>query len=151
MSWDAATRRQYSGINVLILWGAVMERGYPAQSWLTFRQSLSLGGNVRKGERGTTAVYVTTVVYADRFVPEDEWQRPRETALPQCWPGLDRNGCVPGSVDGARLRAPCARVAHRCHVAPLSHGLAASRCNPLRFLGDACDRTRHEIKPVCAA
>ena len=70
---NAATGRQYSGINVLILWGAVIERGYPAQSWLTFRQALGLGGNVRKGERGTT------VVYADRFVPEDERQRSRET------------------------------------------------------------------------
>jgi antirestriction protein ArdC len=73
MPRNAATGRQYSGINVLILWGAVIERGYPAQSWLTFRQALGLGGNVRKGERGTT------VVYADRFVPEDERQRSRET------------------------------------------------------------------------
>ncbi|WP_288051943.1 ArdC family protein [Acidiphilium sp.] len=72
MPRNAATGRQYSGINVLILWGAVIERGYPAQSWLTFRQALGLGGNVRKGERGTT------VVYADRFVPEDERQRSRE-------------------------------------------------------------------------
>ena len=73
MPRNAATGRQYSGINVLILWGAVIERGYPAQSWLTFRQALGLGGNVRKGERGAT------VVYADRFVPEDERQRSRET------------------------------------------------------------------------
>ena len=73
MPRNAATGRQYSGINVLILWGAVIERGYPAQSWLTFRQALGLGGNVRKGERGTT------VVYADRFVPEDVRQRSRET------------------------------------------------------------------------
>ena len=66
MPRNAATSRQYSGINVLILWGAVIQQGYPTQHWLTFRQALSLGGNVRKGERGTT------VVYADRFVPEDE-------------------------------------------------------------------------------
>ena len=39
----------------------------------TFRQALSLGGNVRKGERGTT------VVYADRFVPDAEKKRVRET------------------------------------------------------------------------
>src|SRR5690606_39855474 len=73
MPKNAATGRQYSGINVLILWGAVIEHGFPAQSWLTFRQALALGGNVRKGERGTT------VVYADRFTPEDERQRARET------------------------------------------------------------------------
>ncbi len=73
MPRNAATARGYSGINVLILWGAVVARGYSCQSWLTFRQALSLGGSVRKGERGTT------VVYADRFVPDDEKRRARDT------------------------------------------------------------------------
>jgi len=73
MPKNAATDRRYSGINVLILWGAVVQHGFPGQSWLTFRQALGLGGCVRKGERGTT------VVYADRFVPNDERQRARET------------------------------------------------------------------------
>lgn len=73
MPKNAATGRGYSGINVLILWGAVVQHGFPTQSWLTFRQALGLGGNVRKGERGTT------VVYADRFVPDDERRRSRET------------------------------------------------------------------------
>ena len=70
---NAATDRCYSGINVLILWGAVVQRGFPSQSWLTFHQALGLGGNVRKGERGTT------IVYADRFIPDDERRRARET------------------------------------------------------------------------
>ena len=69
MPKNAATRRRYSGINVLILWRAVIECGFAGQSWLTFRQALGLGGNVRKGEKGTT------VVYADRFVPDEERRR----------------------------------------------------------------------------
>jgi antirestriction protein ArdC len=73
MPKNAATSRQYSGINVLILWGSVIEHGFPVQGWLTFRQALGLGGNVRKGEHGTT------VVYADRFVPDDEKKRALET------------------------------------------------------------------------
>ncbi|MHC4044451.1 ssDNA-binding domain-containing protein [Bradyrhizobium xenonodulans] len=73
MPRNAATTRPYSGINVLILWGAVIERGFAGQSWLTFRQALALGGHVRKGERGIA------VVYADRFVPADERRRARET------------------------------------------------------------------------
>lgn len=68
---NALTGRTYSGVNVLILWGAVMEHGYPSQSWLTFRQALEAGGNVRKGERGVT------VVYADRFTPEAEREKAR--------------------------------------------------------------------------
>ena len=70
---NASTDRTYSGINVLLLWGSTIERGFTGQSWLTFRQALSLGGHVRKGERGTT------VVYADRFVPKDEKRRAAET------------------------------------------------------------------------
>ena len=73
MPQNASTQRQYSGVNVLILWGSVIEHGFAGQSWLTFRQALSLGGHVRKGERGTT------VVYADRFVPNDEKRRAAET------------------------------------------------------------------------
>ncbi len=73
MPRNAATHRRYTGINVLILWGAVIEHGFTGQSWLTFRQALSLDGHVRKGERGTT------VVYADRFTPEDERRRAAET------------------------------------------------------------------------
>ncbi|WP_428393422.1 ArdC family protein [Lichenicoccus sp.] len=73
MPKNAATGRGYSGINVLILWGAVVARSFSCQSWLTFRQALGLGGSVRKGERGTT------VVFADRFVPDDERRRSRET------------------------------------------------------------------------
>jgi antirestriction protein ArdC len=73
MPTNASTSRRYSGVNVLILWGAVIDRGFTGQSWLTFRQALSLGGHVRKGERGTT------VVYADRFVPGDEKKRGAET------------------------------------------------------------------------
>jgi len=85
MPKNAATGRRYSGINVLILWGAVIERGYSGQAWLTFRQALGLGGNVRKGERGTT------VVYADRFVPEAERERAdRDGDEPSAIPFLKR-------------------------------------------------------------
>lgn len=73
MPCNASSGLRYSGINILILWGAVVEWGFPGQGWLTFRQAQSLGGSVRKGERGTT------VVYADRFVPEGERKRALET------------------------------------------------------------------------
>lgn len=66
---NAATTRRYAGINILVLWGAVFEKGYRAQDWLTFRQALALGGCVRKGEKGTT------VFYADKFIPKAEQTR----------------------------------------------------------------------------
>jgi antirestriction protein ArdC len=85
MPKNAATDRHYSGINVLILWGAVIEHGFSAQNWITFRQALGLGANVRKGEHGTT------VVYADRFVPDEERQRAeRDGDEPSAIPFLKR-------------------------------------------------------------
>ena len=70
---NAVTGRTYSGVNVLILWGALFEHGWPSQGWLTFKQARDAGGCVRKGEHGVT------VVYADRFTPEAEKQRARES------------------------------------------------------------------------
>jgi antirestriction protein ArdC len=51
----------YQGINVLMLWGESVAKGYSAPIWLTFKQALELGGHVRKGEHGSL------VVYADRI------------------------------------------------------------------------------------
>lgn len=50
----------YRGINILMLWGATMEKGYSAPIWMTFKQALDLGGAVRKGERGSLVVYAST-------------------------------------------------------------------------------------------
>lgn len=52
---NALSGRPYSGINILLLWGATFQHGYPGQGWLTFRQALEAGGAVRKGEHGTAA------------------------------------------------------------------------------------------------
>jgi antirestriction protein ArdC len=64
--------RGYSGINVLILWGAGIDHGYGAQRWLTYRQAQQAGGHVRRGEKGTV------VCYADRFTPRDEHEKARD-------------------------------------------------------------------------
>ncbi|MCB2112705.1 MAG: DUF1738 domain-containing protein [Parvularculaceae bacterium] len=66
---NAQTGRAYSGINILLLWGAAIEHGFSGQTWLTFKQAKALGGSVMKGERGSM------VVYADKFIPKDEQQR----------------------------------------------------------------------------
>ena len=66
---NASTGRAYSGINILLLWGAAIECGFSDLVWLTFKQAKALGGSVRRGERGSM------VVYADKFIPKDEQQR----------------------------------------------------------------------------
>ena len=66
----------YSGINVLSLWASASGRGYAAPIWMTYRQALELGGQVRKGEAGTPVVYanVMTKVDTDR-ASGDELER----------------------------------------------------------------------------
>lgn len=50
----------YRGINIPLLWCAQMENGFATASWMTYRQSGELGGQVRKGERGSLVVYANT-------------------------------------------------------------------------------------------
>ena len=73
MPKNAATGRQYSGINVLILWGAVIGHGFPAQNWLTFRQALSLGGN---GARASTVRPSSMPTALCRTMRSDARERP---------------------------------------------------------------------------
>lgn len=65
--WDAAasdrlpingnSRKPYRGINVLTLWCEQAAKGYASHKWVTFKQALELGGNVRKGEKATPVVF----------------------------------------------------------------------------------------------
>lgn len=50
----------YKGINILMLWASAEEQGFSCPFWLTFKQAQELGGNVKKGERGSPVVYAST-------------------------------------------------------------------------------------------
>jgi antirestriction protein ArdC len=69
MPHNAVSARNYSGINVLILWVTGVGQGFSSQRWLTYRQAEQAGGHVRRGERGTV------ICYADRFTPKDEAEK----------------------------------------------------------------------------
>ena len=48
----------YRGMNILLLWGEAMEKGYAAPIWMTFKQfTIELKAHVRKGERSALVVY----------------------------------------------------------------------------------------------
>lgn len=46
----------YRGVNVLVLWMAAVDGGFSSPYWMTYRQAVELGGQVRKGERGTGVI-----------------------------------------------------------------------------------------------
>ena len=59
---NLVSKKPYRGINVFLL----MAMGYESPQWLTFRQALQLGGNVKKGEKSCP------VVFWKRLQVEDE-------------------------------------------------------------------------------
>ena len=62
----------YSGINILMLWGDAMEKGFSAPLWMTFKQGQELGGYVRKGEKGSLVVYANTITKTEHNDETDE-------------------------------------------------------------------------------
>jgi antirestriction protein ArdC len=56
-----AIGKPYQGINVIILWASAMELGFDCPIWLTYKQAAELGGQVRKGEKGSLVVYADTI------------------------------------------------------------------------------------------
>jgi antirestriction protein ArdC len=68
---NAVTNRPYSGCNVILLWLA-RERGWPTPRFVTFKQALDAGGNVRKGEHGTKVYFVKQLHIKDKNAPADE-------------------------------------------------------------------------------
>ncbi|MFH0297869.1 zincin-like metallopeptidase domain-containing protein [Bradyrhizobium sp. 31Argb] len=82
--WNAAGRitrplrhngMPYQGINVVLLWSEAMARGFTSPIWMTFRQSLELGGHVRKGESGTIVVYANKINKTETDEHGDEVER----------------------------------------------------------------------------
>ena len=51
------SRKPYRGINTFLLSFQSFKRGYCSPYWLTFRQAVARGGNVRQGEKGTLVVF----------------------------------------------------------------------------------------------
>lgn len=64
---NAVSNRPYSGCNVVLLWMAQgAAGGYRTPRFLTFKQALELGGNVRRGERGTKVYFVKQLQVRDQ-------------------------------------------------------------------------------------
>lgn len=60
---NATTNKPYRGINPFLL--AIAGMKYTDHRWLTFKQALELGGNVKKGEHGTWITFSSPTVKKD--------------------------------------------------------------------------------------
>ncbi|MCE4342186.1 ArdC family protein [Xanthomonas hortorum pv. vitians] len=55
--YNPSTGKAYRGSNTLILRGAQLVNGYEDSRWLTYKQALAVGGQVRRGEVGQQIAY----------------------------------------------------------------------------------------------
>jgi antirestriction protein ArdC len=70
MPKNLSSRREYTGVNVWLLHSSRFGSPY----WLTFKQALDLGGNVRKGEKGSPIVFTKDLPMKKIDVEQDDGQ-----------------------------------------------------------------------------
>ncbi len=54
---NATTRREYRGVNLLMLWAAAEITGYKDGRWASFKRWQQIRAQVRRGEKGTAIVF----------------------------------------------------------------------------------------------
>lgn len=121
-----ATGEPYRGVNVLVLWMAAGRRGYASPRWLTYRQCRELGGQVRRGETGTTVVKYGTVEKEGEDGERETrpylraytvFNATQADGLPEGWdlvvPPVDR-----GTLPDAAMEAYFARLGARIETTP---------------------------------
>lgn len=62
---NAATGATYRGINIVTLWLQAQASGFTSSQWMTYRQASNIGGQVRKGERGTGIIFYSPFEVTD--------------------------------------------------------------------------------------
>jgi antirestriction protein ArdC len=108
---NAVSNRPYSGCNVVMLWMAQVA-GYRTPRFLTFKQALELGGNVRKGERGTKVYFVKQLQVRDKGTDDSAPTRLIPMMREYTVFNVDQCQNLPDSVTAAkpmRVRNPNAR------------------------------------------
>ena len=78
MPYNLLSKRSYRGINVALLFTPQ----YETQGWLTFKQALDVGANVRKGEKGSMIVFYKPFVVRDRNAAPDATGDAAERTIP---------------------------------------------------------------------
>jgi antirestriction protein ArdC len=65
------TGEPYRGINVILLWLSAAQQGLTGRTWMTFKQAIDLGANVRKGAKGTRIIFYKSLKVEDKDTGEE--------------------------------------------------------------------------------
>lgn len=63
---NAVSEKAYRGINIPLLLVSEMANGFNDSRWMTYKQAQEMGGNVRKGEKGTQIVFWRFLTVEDK-------------------------------------------------------------------------------------
>jgi len=132
------TGKAYRGINVFLLRAMPYENAF----WLTFRQALELGGNVRAGEKGCPVVF-----WKQNTVEDEETGEEKSIPLLRVYHVFNLCQCegirpVPPPADplATRISKP-AEIAGRMPQPPvIKHGMTSAFYSPLRDVVGMPDR-----------
>ncbi len=65
MPRNFASKRAYSGVNVIILWDAQIRGDFQSSEWLTYKQAREIGAQVRGGEKATRVVFTNSMLVGE--------------------------------------------------------------------------------------
>ena len=120
------TQRPYRGINVFLL----MALSYESPYWLTFRQAIQLGGNVKKGEKACP------VVFWKRMETKEEADEPKKWPLLRLYHVFNVAQCeglkmAPAAENGSFAATKPTEIVAKMPEPPLiKHGMAKAFYSP---------------------
>ncbi len=65
LPYNATSNNHYQGINIILLWGATIDKQFNSAEWATFKQWSEQKETIRKGEKGSMIVYYDTIEKED--------------------------------------------------------------------------------------
>ncbi len=68
------SQTEYKGLNIMLLWMSAQLNRFSSNKWLTYKQSKALGGQVRKGEKGTAIFFFKIVEKKNRHEDDNDEQ-----------------------------------------------------------------------------
>jgi len=136
------TKRPYRGVNVFLL----LAMSYESPFWLTFRQALQLGGNVRKGEKSCPVVF-----WKKTTIEDEEAGQKKEIRLLRLYHVFNVAQCDGLKVEStsAELPAngvlkPAEMVANMPHPPVVKHGMTHAGYSPMEDCVEMPSRERFE-------
>ena len=124
---NLVSKKPYRGINVFLL----MAMSYESPHWLTFRQAIQLGGNVKKGEKSCPVVF-----WKHMEIEEKTSGEPHKIPLLRLYHVFNVAQCEglkdAGTAEETAMSAtkPAEIVAHMPQPPIIKHGMAQSFYSP---------------------